>query len=185
MIKIASKSIFISSKHKIVENILREFSDIQKVSVNKDMPDTMRLQITERQPLAIFCQNKDCFFIDDEGIIFNLEENNLETMTVFRKQSSQEVQLGEKVVDENIIDIFSKVQKSLRENFEIDIREMIIANPLIFKTSENFDIYFDSEKDVDLQITKMNALLKNEIPENDRKNLDYIYLQYKDRAYYK
>jgi hypothetical protein len=36
-----------------------------------------------------------------------------------------------------------------------------------------------------LQIKKMDALLQTEIPPDARKKLQYIYLQYKDRAYYK
>ena len=35
------------------------------------------------------------------------------------------------------------------------------------------------------QITKMNLLLEQEIVPAQRKNIEYIYLQYQDKAYYK
>jgi hypothetical protein len=41
------------------------------------------------------------------------------------------------------------------------------------------------DSDLDLQITKLNLLLKNEVSESARKTLQYIDLRFKDRAYYK
>jgi hypothetical protein len=58
---------------------------------------------------------------------------------------------------------------------------------LDIKTNENWQIYFDlnSMSDTDLKIAKLNLLLNGEITPEIRKNLQYIDLRFKDRAYYK
>ena len=69
--------------------------------------------------------------------------------------------------------------------FQIYIKEAFVSNPLILKTSESWKLYVDPDGDIQSQITKMKLLLKDQITPAVRQNLQYIYLQYKDRAYYK
>lgn len=192
--KIASKTIFMVSPKKIVKDVLQTFPGIEELSVDKDMPNGLTLTIKERKPFAVFClseelsENNRCFFVDLHGIIFKPSDNNQQNMIVLHKEQKdqpEKVELGKEVVDKNIVEVVSKVQKSLQDNFQIDVRDVLVSNPLVFTTQENWKMYFDPTQDVALQIVKMNTLLKNEISESDRKNIQYIYLQYKDRAYYK
>ena len=62
----------------------------------------------------------------------------------------------------------------------------MISTPfrLNIETSENWEIYFNLDSETDLQIAKMNLLLKDEIPVSVRKTLQYINLRF-NRAYYK
>jgi len=184
---ISTKSIFMVDSKKIVKDILDKFPSIEDVKVQKKMPDKIVLNVKERKPFAIFCQSDNCFFIDESGVIFEpLHNNIIKDMTIIQKDlDGKELFVGKNVIEKNIIDTIYKVQKDLKDNFQIDIKEVFVSNYLIFKTSENWQIYFNSNSDVDLQITKMNILLRDEIPVSVRKNIQYIYLQYKDRAYYK
>jgi len=185
LVNISSKSIFIIDKKKLTKDILNEFPGIQEVLVQKKMPDGLTLKITERQPFAVFCQNDNCFFIDENGVIFEPLENLPKDMVVLHKESVETNDLGKNIINKNIMDVIYKVQKNLKDNFQIGVKEVFVSELLVFKTSENWQIYFDPNSDIQLHITKMNILLKDEIPANTRKNIQYIYLQYKDRAYYK
>ncbi len=185
---IFSKSIFIIDSKKLVKDILNKFTSIESVEVQIKLPDNIILKIKERELFAVFCADENlnsCFHMDKMGMIFKPLEQFSENNFIVRREENNEVFLGENIIEKNIIDIISMVEKDLKNNFQIDIREVFVSNPLIFKTSENWQIYFDPTSDVDLQITKMNILLKDKITINDRKNIKYIYLQYKDRAYYK
>ncbi len=183
---IFSKSIFIIDTKNLVNDILNKFPIIEDIKVEKKWPQDIILKIKERKPFAVFCENPDsCYFMDYSGIIFEKLQNHSQDIIILRKSEDGEVFLGKNVIEKNIIDMIYNVEKNLRDNFQIDIKEVFVSNPLIFKTSENWQIYFDPSSDINLQITKMNILLKDEIPVNTRKNIQYIYLQYKDRAYYK
>jgi len=184
-INVSSKSIFITSKNKLIADLLVKFPIIEEVLVKKTMPNGLVFQIKERQPFAVFCKIEKCFLMDGRGILYEELKTDNQNMIVVRNNSLESPTLNKSAVDKGIIDDINKVQKSLKDNFEVEIKEVTDSNPLIFTTKENWKIYFDPTQDIDLQATKMNALLKNEISETDRKNLQYIYLQYKDRAYYK
>ena len=187
---LVSKSIFLAGSEIIVKNILNKFPQIESAKVSKEFPQTIVLQIKERVPFAAFCQTDDkkCFYIDENGIIFEvLEQIPKDTSIIRQLREDQEVFAGEKVVEKNIMDIINNVKRSLKDNFQIDVKEAIISNPsrLNIETSENWQIYLNTDLESDLQIVKMNLLLRDEIPASGRKGLQYIDLRFKDRAYYK
>lgn len=183
---ISTKSIFTVKSEKIVKDILKIFPSIENIEIRKKMPDNIILTIKEREPLAVFCpQSQSCFFIDKNGVIFEPLKSVDQDNIIIKSAQDNKFTEGENAISENIMDAISKIINDLKDNFQIDVKEIFVSNTLIFRTSENWKIYFDPTSDINLQITKMNILLKDEIPLNIRKNLQYIYLQYKDRAYYK
>ena len=185
-----SKSIFLTRPKIITENILNVFPEIESAKVSVKFPETINLEIKERVPFAVFCQtnNEKCFNIDENGIIFNILDKIPYNFSVIRQLTEdKEFFGGEKVIEKNVVDIIYKIIKNLKDNFQIDVKTAMISTPLRLniETSENWQIYFNLDSETDLQIAKMNLLLKNEISSSSRKTLQYIDLRFKDRAYYK
>ena len=185
-----SRSIFLTGPKIISEDILNKFPQIESAKVSKKFPRTITLQVKERTTFAVFCQadDKKCFYIDANGIIFKLLEKIPENISIIRQfTEDKEVFTGERVVEKNIIDIISNIKRNLKDNFQIDVKSAMISTPfrLNIETSENWQIYFNLDSETDLQIAKMNLLLKDEIPASARKTLQYIDLRFKARAYYK
>ncbi len=187
-IKIISRSIFLINDDKINKNILEKFPVIEKVTINKNLPQTLILSVVERKPIGVFCGNAgQCFLIDQNGIIFEPLSITPENFTIVRQAvENGQIFTGEQVVAQNTINAISKIQKSLKDNFQIDLEEALVTSPvrLNIKTSENWQIYFDlsPESDINLQLTKLDLLLTSEISQDNRKNLRYIDLRPKDRA---
>ena len=167
------------------------FPVVEDVKTNKNYPDSISVQIKERKPFAVFVSqnNKDYFYIDESGVVFEKLQGFEQNMTAIRQLiNSADAIIGKEAVEKNIMKAISSIKKSLNDKFQIDIREAFISNPLRLdiKTGENWQIYFNlgPEADIDLQITKLNLLLTGEISQEARKNLEYIDLRF-DRAYYK
>lgn len=179
--------IFFTDKKSLVREVLMEFSSIKSVNIKKKFPDGIFVKIQERQPVAVFCsQQEQCFFIDGEGVVFEELDSVSDNTAIIRQDSNdQDIYLGKNLVNEMNMGTIRKVMDGLKNNFQISIKEIFISEYLIFTTSERWKIYFDQNSDINFQIAKMNLLLRDEISLNDRKNLQYIYLQYKDKAYYK
>lgn len=185
-----SKSIFLTGPKIISKNILDGFPQIESAKVSKEFPQTITIEVKERTIFAVFCQTDDkkCFYIDENGIIFKILEQIPENISVIRQLiEDKEVFTGERVVEKNIIGVISEVKRNLKDNFQIDVKSAIISTPfrLNIETSENWQIYFNLDSETDLQIAKMNLLLKDEISASARKTLQYIDLRFKARAYYK
>jgi len=182
-----SSSILLINKKKLLSSIINTFPDIKRVIVNKKFPDTVNVSVVERSQYAVFCEeNNNCFSIDDDGIIFADFKGDIANNLILQKNlNSQMINFGQNVIEKDIIDKIKKINQNLQDNFQIGVNKVIISNYLQFKTSEGWSVYFDPATDIKTQISEINALLKSEISEEKRKNLQYIYLQYKGRAYYK
>ncbi len=187
---IGSKSIFLADTGEMYKRIMAEFPAIKTASVSKNFPDLISVKIEERKPAAVFCTaDAKCLDIDEAGVIFEeaqmVGQNNL----IVRQNSEPgSIQLGKSIVEPGKMSAILKIQKDLKDNFQIDAREAVVfdSGRLDLATGEGWKIYFDlSNLNVDMQITKMNLLLNGEIAEAARKNLHYIDLRFKDRAYYK
>lgn len=185
---IFSKSIFVVDSDKLAKELENKNLLIEKAQINKKFWRSLIIRVRERIPVAVFCSSKDgCYFIDSKGIIFEPANEIIKNMATMRRAGSdQQPSVGERVVEQNIINFFLNVEKNLKENFQVDIKEALIASPIRFNitTAENWQVYFDLSPDSDesSQIGKLNLLLNGGISGIQRKNLRYIDLRPEDRA---
>jgi hypothetical protein len=79
-----------------------------------------------------------------------------------------------------------KIQKLLKDNFQIDLKEVALTSPIRLNviTQENWKVYFHIEENlnIDSQLVKLNLLLDGGISDLSRSNLRYIDLRPEDRA---
>jgi len=187
---ISSQSIFLIATENIKNKILNSYPIIENLTVTKKFPQDLNVQIEERKQFAIFCQNDNCFNIDDNGVIFGNSSIFKEDYFIVRQsQNYDDLFLGKNVVHKNLMTIISEIEKNLKDNFQINLTEALISTPirLDIKTGESWQIYFDIDEncDIKLQLTKLNLLLRGEITPEIRQKLEYVDLRFKDRAYYK
>jgi cell division septal protein FtsQ len=188
--RLSSKSIFLASIKDVQNQILNSNTRIKTITAKKTFPQNLAVQVQERKQLAVFCQNDKCFNIDDEGIVFEELPNIPENSFIVRQNLNiDNIHLGKNVIAENTMAMISEAKKNLQDSFQINLTEALISTPirLDVKTGEGWQIYFniDETSDINLQVTKLNLLLKDEITPDARQNLEYIDLRFEDRAYYK
>jgi len=194
-VKVFSRSIFLVNDQKIGIDILDKFPAIESVSVNKKIPNTLRLGVVERNPLGVFCPSPNlakpndggCYLIDSNGIIFEPLKVIPANATIVRQiVKDSQVFPGKDVVARSTMSAIYKIQKNLKDNFTIDLKEALITSPvrLDVKTSENWKIYFDLDtgSNIDSQLMRLGLLLNGGISPETRKNLRYVDLRPKDRA---
>ncbi|MCX6719898.1 MAG: FtsQ-type POTRA domain-containing protein [Candidatus Staskawiczbacteria bacterium] len=190
-----AKSIIFLNTEKLNKEILEKFPIIEKITINKEFPQTLTLGITERKPVGVYCPSAEtnigCFLIDDNGVIYeqlNIFPPNLSIVRQIAIEKGDAV-TGENVLEKNVLTVFSKVQKDLNEKFKIKIKEALVTSPLRLnvETDGGWKIYLNlgDDPDINSQIVKLNLLLDGDIDSTVRKTLDYIDLRFKDRAFYK
>jgi len=193
-LSVATKSIFVTDKKNLENIILQNFSAVESVNINRKLPQTLVVTVTERTPVGVFCAEttKDnCFLIDKNGVIFGQKLTPSDTSIIVRLTSGgNNFSEGKKVIDENEIKALTKVQDNLESNFQINLTEAIIYNSkkITVTTDKNWEIIFDpspasdSSSGIDSQLLRLNMLLREGIPAENIKNLKYIDLRLKDRA---
>ena len=112
--------------------------------------------------------------------------NDSNTTIVKQNTGNTQVILGQEVVASNAISAIYKIQKMLKDNFQIDLKDVLVTSPVRLNatTRGNWQIYFDlgPNSDIDAQITKLSLLLSGGISPDNMKNLRYIDLRPNARA---
>ena len=182
-----SKSIFLIDLKKIKENVLNIFPKIAEIEITRDFPDTLNLKVTERKEVGIFCHQNACFLLDKEGIIFENVPEEMQLLKIQRLNFDREIKLGERIIEKEILSPILEAETKLREDLKIPVKEISIASDerVNFKTFEDWEIYFNPQKDINWQLTKLKAVLENEIPAEKRKDLEYIELRFGNSAPFK
>jgi len=181
-----SKSIFLADLESIKETVLEKMPQVAMVTVERKFPSVLAAQIEERKPVAVFCaeneQSENCFFIDKEGVIFEPVKNNLSNKTMLKiKKSEQDIlELRKQVVNREEMESILKINSRIA----IPLKELLIISEKRFnvRTSEDWEIYFNPQREIEWQIEKLEIILKEKIPSERRKNLEYIDLRF-DKIY--
>ncbi len=192
-----SRSIIFIRKNEIKKDILKAIPEFKNIEIKMEIDFSLSIRVETREPVAIFCNYEQCFNVDKEGIIFEKKEesnNNdfgiqtIEKNLTIKVIDEDNFSLGDQIIEETVFDIIEKTEKQLFENnFFIKIEEATIKDKdwLSIRTNENWNIYFNLQKNIDLQILKLCLLLKEKIPSTERMRLEYIDLRFTNRAYYK
>ena len=184
------KNIFLVNLKEINKEILSQFSEIAELNLKRKFPRTLSIQIERREPVGVWCYQSynKCFFINREGIIFKEIEKELieERVIILSLKKEEAFLLGEEILVPQILELILKIEKDLRENLKIEIEDFTIISErrLNVMTNENWEIYFNLEKDTRLELTKLKALLEKEISPEERRNLEYIDLRF-EKIFYK
>lgn len=183
-----TKSIFLADLNKTNEILLKRFPLISKVNLKREFFNTLTVNIKERKPVAVFCQFKDCFLIDKKGIIFEKSlVKNSKKIIIRSPSKNYKLELGKGLIEEEKLAQILKISSRLKKDLEIQTNEikMISSERINIKTSEDWEVYFNPKGDINWQLTKLKVVLKEEIPPQKRKNLDYIDLRFGNLAPYK
>jgi len=178
---IASSSIFLTGSEKIAHTLKKEYPGIESVEVKKKLPNALELQVVQRKAFAALCKSTTkCSLVDRSGFMFETVQANdvPEDLIILGGKA-------EAPIDTKIMDAVALVTSALSDGFQIKVKKVSLGNPLVFTTNEGWQLYVDPKTDVKMQMTKLSALLTKELPKEQRRKIHYIYLQYKDKAYFK
>ena len=182
-----SRSIFLFNKTKAKKEILSAFPEIEDLKIEKKLPRTIKVSLKEREKEGVFCFEKKCFLLDQEGIAFYpLEEESPKnasdkSIVVFENELfKKEPVLGEKVIEDFFMGPALTIKSFFEKELNIPLKRIIIASRarLNFETREGWRAYFSLEKDIEWQKKELFFVLKKRVLPEKRKNLEYIDLRF-------
>jgi len=182
-----TKSIFLVNLNEIKKNILNDFSQIAEIEIGRGFPDTLNIIVVERLALATWCRGDHCFLLDNEGVIFEETSPQVDLVKIINRQNLDPFNLGEKVIEKKLLVQILEIESKLKKGFKIQPQEIsiIFEERLNIKTLEDWKIFLNPRGDIEWQLTKLEAVLEEEIPSERRKDLEYIELRFGNLAPYK
>ena len=179
-----SKSIFLANTKEISQDILDKFPQIAKADVKRNFPNTLNLIVNKKQAVGVFVFDDNNFYIDKQGIIFKKEKMDFipEEILIIKNlfNPNPNLELGEKAIEENKLNQILKIESKLKNDLKINFKQISIVSErrLDVETTQGWKIYFNSEKDIDWQLSELDSLLAKRISSNQEKNLEYIDLRF-------
>jgi hypothetical protein len=132
----------------------------------------------EREGLANFCREEDCFSLDKEGVVFEINDHPgpLIRTVIF----NGEIELGDKVIGKEELNQLLEVNSRLERDLDIAVKELLISSSekLTVLTQEGWEIYLNFREGTEWQLTKLKVLLDEKIPPEKRKDLEWIELRF-------
>jgi len=190
------------------EKLLSRFPAVAKAEIGKKFFHKLDIVLVEREAAAIWCrvwadeknfsatstketslpEADECFFVDEQGIIFREAPNMSGTLqTVFYYSGGQAFGLGQAGVNVEILKSAVELKKEAR-NFDVEITGFLLfgknEKELTALTSEGWRIFFNPDSLPVSQVKILAVLLADEIKEK-RVGLEYVDLRVANRAYYK
>jgi len=181
-----TKNIFAINLEEIRSAILNEFPQIAAVEIRRGIPDALNIVVIERVGIAKWCKEETCFLLDTEGVIFEEIDPKTE-ITKITDGEELSLALGEKVIEKKLLSQILEIERKLKEDLKIQPQEALLVSTerLNIKTSEGWEIYLNPQENIEWQLTKLNAVLEEEISPERRGELEYIELRFGNFAPYK
>ncbi len=180
-------SIFAISPSVIKKEIKSEIIKIEEVSLKRIFPNTIKVVVQERDSVAIWCKvdRRMCYNIDKKGVVY--EEVQLKgDEVVFFKSSAEDTALGENIISKDEIKVMFDISLTMKNNDEI-ISFFNFTNRSVLEVFmfNGWKVYFLLDNSFERQLENIDIIFKQEVKNDQRKDLDYIDMRYGDRIYYK
>lgn len=161
-------------------------TSVERLNIIKGIPDMLKIEILTRNPRIKWKSQDKIYFIDNEGIIFNLEEEKekYEDLPTVKDNRDLEVLLGTKVVTSDFVEFVEAIVGQINEKIDKEIEKVKINDTTLHlevQFKDSYRVFFDTLGDMSRQI----YLLEKIIEKHDSEIKDYIDLRVEKKGYYK
>lgn len=185
----------------IEEGILKSFPSVENVQVSRKGFSYIKVLIVEKIPMFSFCEEGNCVFVDDKGVVFGLSKNDPHTIIegspaqFVRRSASIEkdtLMLGRELLPEKNRNELNKAISFLAaKNFLV---KKITLQPLGFFDVEvtpngvqnNLEFRFRDNKKLDQQLQELHLALEKGLHEKIMQNkVEYVISYIPQKVIYK
>ncbi|MBD3359903.1 MAG: FtsQ-type POTRA domain-containing protein [Candidatus Buchananbacteria bacterium] len=202
-----NNNIFLFSKSALASNI-NKVVILDNIVIEKILPNTIRINIQEKDVAFKWLTNQQTYLVDQQGIIikryyklvtpkiFQLtqidpENDNKQNdnLLIIKNLANQDINLGDKIINPQDINFIFNLLTKLEESDSFVIKELSVPNNfpeyITITTLNNWQIHFNLADSVDSQINRLNVLIRDKIKKENLSALDYIDLRLGESIYYK
>ena len=185
----SQKNINLFNKNELVEHLKEKYS-LENITVNRDWPDKIIINIQERDYSLIWLESEKYYYIDNEGnVISEVDPTqiNQKDYPLIENKGKSRI-FGKKVEVKNddlsyVIKLFNEFKTNYK-NFAID-RFTLDDDASTVKLSliNGPQLYFNTTADMTEQINKLIIFIDRKLKDSF-KNKNHIDLRFGDRVYY-
>ncbi|MEK9153152.1 MAG: cell division protein FtsQ/DivIB, partial [Patescibacteria group bacterium] len=148
---------------------------------------TLLLQLKERIPRAVWCyaQNDACYLIDKAGIAFQTTTEKILPLITIENETAPTT-LPSQVIESAKMALILQAINFFQEKLAIAPQNCFTdgQDKLTVKTQEGWEARLGLTDNIETALTNLGLLIEKSLPQEKRKNLQYIDMRF-SRAFYK
>ncbi len=140
---------------KLRREILSRYPLLSDVTITKDFPDTLRIHLSMRQPIAVMSVTSGQWVLDPDGFVLGIADQQRNLPVVFAASVST-FRVGQKVEDHGILQALRALSGT---GDELTVTSLTLMDQdTIVMRAENADIYFPLVGDVRTKAATLQTL---------------------------
>lgn len=185
-----ARSLLLVDEETIQSMLARKFPVLKNITVEKKYFHSLIINTDYREVMGIWCFQKQgsCLYFDEDGIAFDRATDSSGTLFLIVHDYLKDAKdLGQKVTDAEGFDPVLQLKKEL-DRAKIGVSRIIIPEELYrinVKTTEGWEIYFNTNDPLIPQIKALTIFLANKLSFEQRSRLQYVDVRIPQRVYYK
>lgn len=184
-----SDNLLVFSSKKAAREIESQIPQIKNVEVRKRLNGVLEVSIEEREPVMLLGADGVFYALDLNGIVARVSFVEEEGLPIFHSDAEEKFTPHSKALERNMVDFVLDLKYKFHERTSIGIRRLYtpatVSGQVRVETEEGWSVYFDSSKDLDVQLESLLSIMNQKVDENRRQNLEYIDLSTAGWAYIK
>lgn len=160
------KNILLLSTTQLESTLPHQQSSIAALHLIKGLPDTLRVNVTVRQPQLRWQSRDTQAFLDDAGIVFSLDPAPspaaLDGLPLVADPKAQPIVLGQPFVTPSFVQFVRKLHQNFHDRVHLDFASLAVGETtreLDVTTNNHLTIRFDTTRSLDPQLTTLAAVL--------------------------
>lgn len=180
--KLKGKNILFFNSKNYVNELSVKYPEVVNVKILRGLPDTIRVQFSERQSKIIWQTNNQNYLVDAQGIIYEKIETANDLPLIIDNKNLQ-VSIGQGVVSQNFIKFITELNSTFKDKIGFNITGFQVSDT-IFQveafTDQKWKIIFDSNRTAADQLAQLSQFIST----NKDEIKDYVDLRVEGRVYY-
>ena len=165
----------------------KTFNGQESISVDKVFPSKLIIKTDEQKPGLIWKTGTHRYVVSVNGrVMSEIQHDQSSDLVTVVDTSNIPVDIGDNVAGRQFVTFTTEINKVLRENnlgpSELFVRET--TGELNAKTTQGYDIKFDTTVDPAAQVRALNAILEL-LKSSNKKPAEYIDLRINGKAFYR
>lgn len=183
---VPQRNIFAFDTNAFEGDIISKYA-LNTIYIKKDRPHEIIVTLAEKPRNAVWVSRGTYFALDSQAKILGIIPQPADALLIY-SQLDEPLKVNDSVLAPAMLAV---IRTSIGDNRikslqpEFIVVEKANATEFMVKVGEGWKIKIDSNVGLMEQLNNLELILRNSIPPDKRKNLDYIDLRFGERVYFK
>jgi len=183
---------FLAPTDSLGRDLSRAFPKLATVSVSRRFPNTLHIEVAERDRILLWCSGDSCFLVGDDGTAqdasFSETSENESFLLRVDDDSVASVDIGAPLLETKSAGAIVRLARELPDHgitISLPLHSPSrVSDEVRITTGEGWDILANLAIDPEKTLASLQLVLDKEIPADRRSALRYIDLRTENRAFF-